>query len=95
MALVEGPDLQAVDVEVLPCGERLVAKGSAPVRGATEQFGVQPQTKVPAAEKRPEHDGISMELRNKAVHYGPTCKRSIIDCTDLAFFKCVTRGQSH
>lgn len=50
--LVEGPDLQAVDVEVLPGGERLVAKCSAPVGGAAVQFGVQPQTKVPAAEKR-------------------------------------------
>lgn len=51
-SLVEGPDLQAVDVEVLPAGERLVAECGALVSGAAVQLGVQPQAKVTAAEKR-------------------------------------------
>lgn len=50
--LVEGPDLQAVDVEVLLAGERLVAECGALVSGAAVQLGVQPQAKVTAAEKR-------------------------------------------
>lgn len=50
--LVEGPHLQAVDVEVLPGGERLVVERGALVRGAAVQLGVQPQTEVAAAEER-------------------------------------------
>lgn len=56
-SLVEGPDLQAVDVEVLPAGERLVAECGALVSGAAVQLGVQPQAKVTAVEKRQKKHG--------------------------------------
>lgn len=50
--LVEGPDFQAVDVEVLLAGERLVAECGAPAGEAAVELSVQPQTKVAAAETR-------------------------------------------
>ena len=49
--LFEGPDLQTVDVEVLPGGQWLVVKGGTFGGGASVQLGVQPKTKLAAAEK--------------------------------------------
>lgn len=51
MWLLEGPDLQAVDVEVLLRGERLVVEGGAFGGGASVQLGVQPQTQLTPAEE--------------------------------------------
>lgn len=49
--LLEGPDLQAVDVEVLLGGEGLVVEGGAFVGGASVQLGVQPQAQLAAAKE--------------------------------------------
>lgn len=51
MKLLEGPDLQTVDVEVLLGGERLVVEGGALGGGASVQLSVQPQTQLTAAEE--------------------------------------------
>lgn len=51
MRLLEGPDLQTVDVEVLLGGERLVVEGGAFGGGASVQLGVQPQAQLTAAEE--------------------------------------------
>ena len=48
--LLEGPDLHAVDVEVLLRGQRLVVEGGAFGGGAPVQLGVQPQTQLTPAE---------------------------------------------
>lgn len=48
--LLEGPDLQAVDVEVLLGGERLVVEGGAFGGGAPVQLRVQPQTQLATAQ---------------------------------------------
>lgn len=48
--LLEGPDLHAVDVEVLLGGERLVVEGGAFGGGASVQLGVQPQTQLTPAD---------------------------------------------
>lgn len=51
MRLLEGPDFQAVDVEVLLGGKGLVVEGGAFGGGASVQLGVQPQTQLtPAGE---------------------------------------------
>lgn len=47
--LLKGPDLHAVDVEVLPDGERLVVEGGTLGGGPSVQLGVQPQTQLPPA----------------------------------------------
>lgn len=52
MRLLEGPDLQTVDVEVLLGGQRLVVEGCAFGGGASVQLGVQPQTQLTTAEER-------------------------------------------
>lgn len=49
--LLEGPDLQTVDVEVLLGGEGLVVEGGAFVGGASVQLGVQPQAQLAAAKE--------------------------------------------
>lgn len=52
MRLIEGPDFQTVDVEVLLGGEWLVVEGRASGGGASVQLGVQPQTQLTTARER-------------------------------------------
>lgn len=58
MRLIEGPDFQTVDVEVLLGGEWLVVEGRASGGGASVQLSVQPQTQLTTARER------SKELEN-------------------------------
>lgn len=51
MRLLEGPDLQAVDVEVLLGGEWLVVEGRAFGGGASVQLSIQPQTQLTTAQE--------------------------------------------
>lgn len=46
MRLIEGPDLQTVDVEVLLGGQWLVVECRAFGGGASVQLSVQPQTQL-------------------------------------------------
>ena len=52
MRLLEGPDLQTVDVEVLLGGERLVVERGTFCGGASVQLGIQPETQLTAAEEK-------------------------------------------
>lgn len=52
MRLIEGPDFQTVDVEVLLGGEWLVVEGRASGGGASVQLSVQPQTQLTSARER-------------------------------------------
>lgn len=52
-ALLKGPDLHTVDVEVLLGGERLVVEGGAAAGGAPIQLSIQPQAQLtPGVEQR-------------------------------------------
>lgn len=51
MDLLEGPDLQTVDVKVLLGGQWLVVKGGTFGGGPSVQLGVQPQTQLTTAEE--------------------------------------------
>lgn len=51
MGLLEGPDLQTVDVKVLLGGQWLVVKGGTFGGGPSVQLGVQPQTQLTTAEE--------------------------------------------
>lgn len=48
--LLEGPDLQAVDAEILLGGERLVVEGGTFGGGAPIQLRVKPQTQLATAQ---------------------------------------------
>lgn len=52
MGLLEGPDLQTVDVEVLLGGERLVVEGGTFGGGASVQLSIQPQTQLTPGKER-------------------------------------------
>lgn len=47
--LLEGPNLHAVDIEVLLGGQWLVVKGGAFGGGSSVQFSIQPQAQMTAA----------------------------------------------
>lgn len=50
MQLLEAPDLQAVDVEVLLSGEGLVVEGGTAVGGSPVQLSIQPETQLTTGE---------------------------------------------
>lgn len=62
--LLEGPDLQTVDVEVLLGGEGLVVEGGAFVGGASVQLGVQPQAQLAAAKEETKSTGVFLLTLN-------------------------------